>query len=215
MTRKGRHATIIAVISLATALLAGCGGDGGGEGGGYGDPTLPRRPNARPAMGGVQDQTSGEGATIGPISCTVNDAETSAEALTVAATSSNAALIPANGIELDGVGASRTLTITPATEGAGSADITITVSDAGGARSSASFKLAVNPLLRAQFSTWFRETVLPRAPDANPVGVSAEEGQPLPQVEDINRIRIQDDTAANEQAYDDLLPPPEPTKGSV
>jgi Bacterial Ig domain len=211
---KGRYTTIV-VASLATALLAGCGGGGGGDGGGYSDPTPPRPTNAAPTIGGLTDQSTDEGATIGPISFTVNDAETSAEALTVVAASSNAALIPANGLELDGVGASRTLTITPATEGAGSADITITVSDAGSARSSATFKLAVNPLLRAQFSTWFRETVLPRAPDANPVGVSAEEGQPLPQVEDINRIRIMDDTAADAQAYDDLLPPPEPTEGSV
>jgi hypothetical protein len=38
------------------------------------------------------------------------------------------------------------------------------------------------------------------------VGESLEDGQLLPQVEDINRIRVEDDRAS----FDDLIPPEEP-----
>jgi hypothetical protein len=80
------------------------------------------------------------------------------------------------------------------------------VTDGGGAVSRSTFDLTVAPLLRAPFSEWVRTTALPRGLTANPVGEAAEEGQPLPQVEDINRIRIQDDGAS----FDDLIPPEEP-----
>ena len=102
------------------------------------------------------------------------------------------------------------LMIFPAAEQSGTATITIAVRDAGGAVTNSEFELTVTPLLRAQFSGWFRGTVLPRELTSNPVGEPVEEGQPLPQVEDINRIRIEDDTARNPAAYDDLIPTEEP-----
>src|SRR5262245_42530471 len=58
---------------------------------------------------------------------TVDDAETPAGLLTVAATSSNAAVVPDANLSLSGGGADRTLKITPA--GVGYADITVTVTD--------------------------------------------------------------------------------------
>ena len=101
--------------------------------------------------------------------------------------------------------------IFPAAEQSGAATITIAVRDAGGAVSSSKFDLTVAPLLRAPFSEWVRSTALPRALTSNPVGEAAEEGQPLPQVEDINRIKVQDDAAA----FDDLIPPEEEESDEV
>jgi hypothetical protein len=214
MVMKHRYTNVWMVAPFAAALVAGCGG-GGGSSSNSGDPTPPRPTNAAPTVSALSNQSMDEGATLGPLAFSVGDAESDAGALTVVATSSDTALIPVAGLELEGSGATRSLTITPAPEGAGSADITITVTDGSGATGTAVFKLAVNPLLRAQFSSWFRGTPLPRKQDENPVGLPATQGEALPQIEDINRIHILDDTAEDAHAYDDLLPPPEPTEGSV
>ena len=152
---------------------------------------------------------------LGPLSFTVSDAETDARSLTVVAMSSNPTLIPASGLELEGSGAARALTIYAAEQGSGSADITLTVTDASGARMATTFKLQVNELLEAEFSDWLRKLALTRGPDADPVGIAAEEGGELPQIEDMNRIEVDDATRDKTDAYDDLLPPPEPTEGSV
>jgi hypothetical protein len=209
---KSRYTRIL-LVGLAAGLVAGCGGGGGG--GGYDEQTPPKPANSAPKISALADQATDEGATLGPLSFTVSDAESDASALTVVATSSDTTLIPPGGLEVGGAGATRTLTITPASEGAGNAEITITVTDANGGSGNGSFKLAVNALLSAQFSSWARGTVMSKSQDASAVGEAPEERQVLPRVEDINRIRIQDDTAENPKAYDDLLPPPEPTEGSV
>ena len=141
---------------------------------------------------------------------TVGDAETSADALTVSVSSSNGSMLPADAFEMTGSGSNRALMIFPAAEQSGTAIVTIAVRDSGGATSSSNFDLTVTPLLRAQFYGWLRGVPLPRASNSNPVGEAAEEGQPLPQVEDINRIKIQDDTVGNPAAYDDLIPTEEP-----
>ena len=203
------------VVTFGAALIAGCGGGGGGSGGTPNDPTPPRPTNAAPTVSVVTNQSMDEGATLGPLSFTVGDAETDAGALAVVASSSDSSLISASGLELDGAGASRFLTVTAAPEGSGNADITITVTDASGARGTTTFKVAVNALLQAQFSTWLTDYALPRALDGEPVGLPADDGQAVPQIEDLNRIKVINDTAANQRAYDYLLPPPEPTEGSV
>lgn len=195
--------TRIAIALGAAALAAGCSGGGGSE---ESMQTPPAAVNVAPTISSVVNQTIDEGGATDVLAFTVGDAETSADALTVSVSSSNSSMVPADGFEMTGNGSSRSLTIFPAAEQSGTATITIAVRDAGGAVSSSKFDLTVTPLLRAQFSGWLRTTVLPRELTANPVGEAAEEGQPLPQVEDINRIRVQDDAAS----FDDLIPPEEP-----
>jgi hypothetical protein len=195
--------TKIAIVLGAAGLAAGCGGGGGSS---EPAPTAPTVPvNAAPTISAIAAQAIDEGGATGELAFTIGDAETSPDALSVSVTSSNSGLVQADGIELTGKGSSRSLTIFPATEQSGTATITVAVSDGGGAVSRSNFELTVAPLLRAQFSEWVRATVLPRELTANPVGEAAEEGQPLPQVEDINRIRVQDDAAS----FDDLIPPEE------
>ena len=195
--------TRIAIALGAAALAAGCSGGGGSE---ESMQTPPAAVNVAPTISSVVNQTIDEGGATDVLAFTVGDAETSADALTVSVSSSNSSMVPADSFEMTGNGSSRSLTIFPAAEQSGTATITIAVRDAGGAVSSSKFDLTVTPLLRAQFSGWLRTTVLPRELTANPVGEAAEEGQPLPQVEDINRIRVQDDAAS----FDDLIPPEEP-----
>ena len=63
--------------------------------------------------------------------------------MTVAASSSNTALVPAANIVVGGTGANRTVTITPAPNQSGTATITLTVTDGNGATASDSFVLTV------------------------------------------------------------------------
>lgn len=198
--------TKIAVVLSSAVLAAGCSGGGGSP-----EPAPPPAPvNAAPTISAIADQTIDEGGATDVLAFAIGDAETSPDALSVSVSSSNSSVVQADGFELTGTDSSRALMIFPAAEQSGAATITIAVRDAAGAVTSSKFELTVAPLLRAQFSGWFRGTVLPRELAANPVGEAVEEGQPLPQVEDINRIRIQDDTVGDPAAYDDLIPPEDP-----
>src|SRR5262245_42119031 len=191
-------------IALGAAALAGCGGGGGG--GSEEMRTPPAAANVAPTISAIGNQSIDEGGATDALGFTINDAETAADALTVSVSSSNSGMLPADAFEMTGSGSSRSLMIFPAAEQSGSATITIAVRDGGGAITNSKFDLSVTPLLRAQFSGWLRTTVLPRELSANPVGEAAEDGQSLPQVEDINRIKVQDDAAS----FDDLIPPEEP-----
>jgi hypothetical protein len=200
-------ATKIAIVLGTAALATGCGGGGGSS---ESMPAPPAAANSAPTISSIANQTIDEGGATSVLAFTIGDAETSADALTVSVSSSNGSMLPADAFEMTGSGSNRALMVFPAAEQSGAATITIAVRDGGGVTSSSKFDLTVTPLLRAQFSGWFRDVPLPRAANANPVGEAAEEGQPLPQVEDINRIKIQDDTAGNPAAYDDLIPAEEP-----
>lgn len=194
--------TKIAIVLGSAVLAAGCGGGGGSS-----EPTpTPVPTNAAPTISSIGKQTIDEGGATDVLAFTIGDAETSADALSVSVTSSNGSIVQSDGIELTGTGSERSLTIFPAAEQSGTTTITVAVRDGGGAVSRSDFELTVAPLLRAQFSGWVRSTVLSRELTANPVGEAVEEGQLLPQVEDINRIRVQDDGAS----FDDLIPPEEP-----
>jgi hypothetical protein len=200
-------ATKIAIVLGAAALATGCSGGGGSS---ESMPQPPAAANSAPTISSIAAQTIDEGDATNTLAFTIGDAETTADALTVSVSSSNGSMLPADAFEMTGSGSNRALTIFPAADQSGTATVTIAVRDAGGATTSSKFDLTVTPLLRAQFSGWVRDVPLPRALNSNPVGEAADEGQPLPQVEDINRIKIQDDTADNPAAYDDLIPAEEP-----
>jgi hypothetical protein len=195
--------TKVAIVLGTAALAAGCGGGGGSP---ESTPTVPMPVNAAPTISSIASQTIDEGSATDVLAFTIGDAETAPDALTISVSSSNGSLVQADGLEMTGTGSNRALTIFPAEEQSGASTITISVRDSGGATSSSKFELTVAPLLRAQFSEWFRGTVLPNDPTGDPVGEPAEGGQALPQVQDINRIRIRDDAAS----FDDLIPPEEP-----
>lgn len=198
----------ISLALAAAALVTGC--SGGGGGGGEESTPSAQPVNAAPTISSFAAQMIDEGTQTTPMSFTVGDAETRADALTVSVSASNGSIVPDSAIELTGSGADRSLMIFPAAEQSGTATITVAVRDADGAQTSSKFELTVTPLLRAQFSGWVRGTVLSRELESNPVGEPAEEGQSLPQIEDINRIKPEDDTAGDPAAFDDLIPLEEP-----
>jgi regulation of enolase protein 1 (concanavalin A-like superfamily) len=74
------------------------------------------------------------------------DNETATDALLVTATSDNPSLLPSGSVTIAGTGASRSLRITPAADAAGTANVTLTVTDGGGNTRSVQFtKLTVRP----------------------------------------------------------------------
>src|SRR5207248_1725782 len=77
------------------------------------------------------------------IAFTVGDAQTAPGNLTVTATSSNPTLLPLSGIVLGGIGADRTVTLTPAAGQTGTATVSLTVRDAAGAAALDTFVLTV------------------------------------------------------------------------
>jgi uncharacterized repeat protein (TIGR02543 family) len=100
--------------------------------------------NTPPTISPIADTTINVNAITGPISFTVADNETSAGSLTVTAISSNSAVVDSGaGLALGGSGGSRTITVTPVANAAGSSIITITVYDPDNSWTSTSFMVSV------------------------------------------------------------------------
>ncbi|MBU4230867.1 MAG: immunoglobulin domain-containing protein, partial [Proteobacteria bacterium] len=100
-------------------------------------------PNTPPTISGIADLVTDEDTASGTSSFTIGDAETSADALWITATASNAALV--KNFVFAGAGAARTISVVPVTNANGSSVITVTVSD-GFASASTNFTLTVNPV---------------------------------------------------------------------
>ena len=78
------------------------------------------------------------------LSLTIGDTEDPVSALTVTGSSNNQTLIPDANVVFSGSGATRTLTVTPASNQVGTATITLTVTDTNGATATDTFDVRVN-----------------------------------------------------------------------
>lgn len=85
--------------------------------------------NDAPTISDILNQSINEDTTTAAISFTIGDLETNAGSLTITATSSDQTLLPDTSIALSGIGANRTIRLTPTANRFGAATITITVSD--------------------------------------------------------------------------------------
>ncbi len=139
MHRSIRMAFWSALTLAAAAGLAACGGG-----------STPK--NATPTIAGIADQSVEQDTPTNALPVMVSDAETPADQLQITLASSDLALIPVSGLVLSGTGASRTLTVTPASGATGTATVSLVVIDNNGASTTGTFKLTVSPVL-AQFST--------------------------------------------------------------
>ena len=99
--------------------------------------------NQAPGISAISNQTTPQDTPVGPLAFTISDDSTSVENLTISAASSNTTLLPLSGITLGGSGASRTVSLAPATGQSGSAWVTLTVTDSGGKPASTIFSLSV------------------------------------------------------------------------
>jgi hypothetical protein len=107
--------------------------------------TVTTPPNASPTISAVADQTVNEDTATGALAFSVGDLETPAADLVVTASSSDTTLVPLANIALGGSGANRTVSVVPATNGFGSATITLSVQD-GVSSAAETFVVTVNPV---------------------------------------------------------------------
>jgi len=98
--------------------------------------------NDLPTISPIANLSLVSGTNSGPISFTVDDAETAATALTVTRTSSNPTLLPVANIILGGSAANRTVSLASAVGQTGISDVTLTVNDGTGTRST-TFRVTV------------------------------------------------------------------------
>jgi glucose/arabinose dehydrogenase len=100
--------------------------------------------NTPPTLSPLTNQTMAVNSVLGPLPITVNDAETTADNLTLTAVSANPLLVPDGNVTFGGSGSARTMTVTPVAGQSGTAQLTVSVSD-GELAASASFLLTVSP----------------------------------------------------------------------
>jgi hypothetical protein len=146
-----RKLSLAVLAALSAGLLTACGG--GGYDGGNTPPA-----NRAPTLAGLTDQSLPQDTTTPALDFSVDDADSGAGSVTVTATSSDTAIIPAEGIVLGGSGASRTLQITPAPEVFGDAAITIRASDPKGSSAEQTIRVTVNGVFQSFTSAvhdWF------------------------------------------------------------
>lgn len=85
--------------------------------------------NSPPTISEIADQTIGENTSTGPLTFTIYDEETPADALLLWGASSDTALLPVSHIVFGGAGMTRTVTLTPTADMTGTCTITLTVDD--------------------------------------------------------------------------------------
>jgi hypothetical protein len=135
------HILMAAVASTLTA----CGGGGGGGGSPPSGvtPPPPVAVNTAPTMSEMTKVSIAQNAVSEPTAFTVGDAESAASALTLTVESSNSELLPSDAITLAGNDESRTLVLAPTDGIAGTATVTLILSDAEGASTRQSFDVDV------------------------------------------------------------------------
>jgi hypothetical protein len=149
-----RKLPLAALAALSAGLVTACGG-GGGYGGGNSPPPAAKQ---APTIAGLTDQSLPQDTTTPVLTFQVSDADSGAGSVTVTATTSDATIVPAEGLVLGGSGGSRTLQITPAPEVFGDAMITIRAVDPDGLAATQAIRVTVNGVFVSFTTTvndWF------------------------------------------------------------
>jgi predicted small lipoprotein YifL len=133
----GTNVPVLVLLMVTALAVTACGGGGS---------SLPPAPqNAAPTIGAIGAQTIDQDTSTGAVSFTVND-DSGPGGVTLTATSSNAAVIPAGGISLDGTGGARTITLVPSEDATGQTNVTITAKDPQGLTTTGTFAVTVRAI---------------------------------------------------------------------
>jgi hypothetical protein len=132
------------MLAVTALTVTACGG--GGYGGGGGQTPMPQ--NAAPVVALIPAQTINQDTPTNALSFAVND-DGGSDAVTVSVTSSNAAIVPQEGLVLAGSGVNRTVTVTPAEDATGQVTITVKAQDAQGLVGTSTFGVTVTAVERS------------------------------------------------------------------
>ena len=128
----------LAALAATTLVVAGCGNSGGEA-----MKPVPAPVNYAPTLSTISDRTVDQDTALA-VDFTVDDRESGAGSLIVAASADGNALFPADGVVLSGTGAARTLALTPLEAATGKATIVVRATDSEGAATTRSFAVTVN-----------------------------------------------------------------------
>jgi hypothetical protein len=148
-----RKLPLAMLAALSAGLVTACGGGGGYNGG-----NSPPAAKQAPTIAGLTDQSLPQDTSTPVLTFQVADADSGAGSVMVTASSSDASIVPAEGIVLGGSGSSRTLQITPAPEVFGDATITIRAVDPDGLAATQAIRVTVNGVFvsfTATVNDWF------------------------------------------------------------
>ncbi len=144
--------------------------------------------NDPPVMGPIAKQITRAGQSVGPIAFSVSDVETPASSLILSATSNNPKLLPPGSIVFGGTDQNRTVSIFPAGSQGGTADVTVTLTDAGdginpSATTSVTFNVRVQEAANPLYENLTGIQVLdPQAP------ATAAQANPYPSVINVSGL---------------------------
>lgn len=136
-SRKTNYAGLV-LLTATTLVVAACSSRND-----RGAPPMPAA-NAAPTISAIADRSVDQDTVVGPVEFSISDPETPANQLTVTVAASDTSVFPADGIALGGTGATRSLTLTPFEAATGTTNVTLTVIDGEGARTTRSFQVGVN-----------------------------------------------------------------------
>ncbi len=120
--------------------------------------------NTPPTISDIVNRLITASTTTGAIPFTIGDAQTAAASLTVSATSSNTTLLPNTGITLGGSGASRTISLTPASGQFGTTTVSVSVTDGSGLEVTETFQLFVEGITVCNAFQNFDSVTVPALP---------------------------------------------------
>lgn len=141
---------VLLAIAISSVAIA-CGGGGGSSGAAAPPPAS----NSAPTVSGLEDSVSiARDSSSEPVTFAVSDPQSSADAVNVTVTSSNADLLAPEAIELSGNAGARALVIRPADDMSGTATVTLTATDGQGLSSQKTLNVSVTSEERS-----FREMV--------------------------------------------------------
>ena len=126
-----------ALLTATTLVVAGCSSSDRPE-----PPMVPA--NEAPTLAAIANVTTNQDTVVGPIEFGVNDDTTPANQLTVTAAVDGGSPIPPDGVQVGGTGAARSITLKPLESSTGTANVTVSVIDAEGLKTSRAFTVMVN-----------------------------------------------------------------------
>ena len=133
--------------------------------------------NTPPTITAIADLTIAMNGNTGAITFTVGDAEDGANPLLLSFTTDNAILITAPSVVFGGMGSSRDVTVTPATDNAGVATIVVTVTDTLGSTASETFVLTVQDTTLAPFIAPIADVVMPGNSTSPAIAITVSDPQ--------------------------------------